>query len=78
MEKRTRMWVSLAVILALAAAAGVWGFLSWRHNEVFVATDDAYVKGPVVSVASRVPGAILTLGVKENDAVKAGQVLATL
>lgn len=78
MEKRTRMWVSLAVILALAAAAGVWGFFSWRHNEVFVATDDAYVKGPVVAVASRVPGAILTLGVKENDAVKAGQVLATL
>jgi membrane fusion protein (multidrug efflux system) len=78
MEKRSRMWVSLAAILVLAAAAGLWGWRSWRHGQVFVETEDAYVKGPVVAVASRVPGAIVALGLKENDPVKAGQVLAQL
>jgi len=78
MEKRARMWVSLAVILALTTAAAIWGTVSWRHNQVFVATDDAYVKGHVVAVASRVPGAIVTLEVKENEEVKAGQVIALL
>jgi len=78
MSKRTRMWISLAVILTLAAIAALWGFFTWRHNDVFVATDDAYVKGPVVAVASRVSGAILTLEVKENEAVKTGQVIARL
>ena len=78
MKKRTRMWVSLIVILLLAAGAGAWGYAAWRRNQVFVATDDAYVKGPVVAVASRVPGSILTLEVTENQPVKAGQLLATL
>jgi membrane fusion protein, multidrug efflux system len=78
MKKQTRMWLSLAVILLLAATATLWGISVWRHNEIFVATDDAYVKGPVVTVASRVPGAILTLEVQENQAVKAGQIIARL
>jgi len=78
MERPVRMWLSFAVILVLVAGAGLWGFLRWRHNEVFVATDDAYVKGHVVTVASRVPGSILALEVAENEAVKAGQVIARL
>ena len=78
MEKQARMWISFIVILALMAGAGLWGFFRWRHNEIFVATDDAYVKGHVVAVASRVPGSILTLEVAENEAVRAGQVIARL
>jgi membrane fusion protein (multidrug efflux system) len=78
MAKRTRTWVSLIVILAAAAGAGTWGIRSWRRHQVFVDTDDAYVRGRVVAVAARVPGAILTLEVKENQPVKAGQVIATL
>lgn len=78
MQKNARMWISLAVILVLAAAGTLWGYLRYRHNEVFVATDDAYVQGKVATVASRVPGSILSLAVKENEPVKAGQVLAVL
>ena len=78
MEKQSRMWLSLAVILALSLAAAVWGTLTWRHNQIFVATEDAYVKGHVVAVASRVPGAIVLLDVTENQEVKAGQVIARL
>jgi membrane fusion protein (multidrug efflux system) len=78
MEKKSRMWVSLAVILLLAAVGAAWGYARYRHNEVFVETEDAYVQGKVVPVSSRVPGSILSLKVKENEPVKAGQVLAVL
>jgi len=78
MAMRARRWASFTVILALAAAAGLWGLARWRHGEIFVATDDAYVQGRVVVVAARVSGSILALEVKENQAVRAGQVLARI
>jgi membrane fusion protein (multidrug efflux system) len=78
MTKQTKKWVSLAAILVAALAGGLWSYGRWRHNQVFVATDDAYVRGPVVAVASRVPGTLLTVRVAENQEVKAGSVLATL
>ena len=76
MSKRARTWISLALILALACATGLVGFLRWRRSEIFVATDDAYVKGHVVAIASRVAGSILTLDLQENQEVHAGQVIA--
>jgi membrane fusion protein (multidrug efflux system) len=78
MEKRTRTWLSLGIILGLAAVAGLVGYGRWRHSELFVATDDAYVRGRVVVISARVPGSILTLDLKENDPVKAGATIATL
>lgn len=70
--------LSLAAILALAAAGSLWGFLRWRRAQVFVATDDAYVRGSILTVASRIPGPLRTVDVQENQPVKAGQVLATV
>jgi membrane fusion protein, multidrug efflux system len=73
-----KKWVSLSVIVAAAAAGTLWGVAHWRHARVFVATDDAYVKGHVTTVASRIPGPLLTMEVQENQFVRAGQVLATV
>jgi membrane fusion protein (multidrug efflux system) len=78
MSKRARTWISLALILTLAGAGGLIGYLRWRHSEIFVATDDAYVKGHVVAVSARVGGSILALDLQENQEVRAGQVIATL
>jgi membrane fusion protein (multidrug efflux system) len=78
MNPKVKKGIGLAVILAAAAAAALAGYRSWRHGQVFVATDDAYVKGHVVSVASRVPGRLLQVAVEENQPVKAGQTLAVL
>lgn len=73
-----KKWVSLAAILLIAVAGAFWAFARWRHGQIFVATDDAYVKGHVTAVASRVPGPLLTVLVQENQAVQAGQSLATM
>ena len=73
-----KKWISLGLILCAAAAGTTWAFLRWKHEQVFVSTDDAYVKGHIVTLASRIPGPLLTLSVDENQPVKAGQVIATI
>ncbi|BDU78124.1 HlyD family secretion protein [Mesoterricola sediminis] len=74
----SKKWISLAAILAVAAAGTAWGVARWRHGQVFIGTDNAYVKGHVTSVASRIPGPLLTVEVTDNQFVRAGQVLATV
>ncbi|WP_005034060.1 HlyD family secretion protein [Holophaga foetida] len=69
---------SLAAILAVAVAGTLWGTTEWRHGQLFISTDNAYVKGHVTAVASRIPGPLLTVEVQENQLVKAGQTLATI
>ncbi|HLO65708.1 MAG TPA: HlyD family secretion protein [Holophaga sp.] len=73
-----KKWISLAAILAVAAGGTAWGVARWRHGQVYVDTDNAYVKGHVTTVATRIPGPLLTVEVQENQFVKAGQTLATV
>lgn len=75
---KLKQWLSLAAILLAAAIGALWARHAWVRSEILVATDDAYVRGRVVAVASRVPGTVLTLRVVENQAVKAGDLIATL
>ncbi|WP_026852314.1 HlyD family secretion protein [Geothrix fermentans] len=78
MDAKTKKWASLAVILALAVTGTVWALVQWRHGQIHVSTDNAYVKGHVMTVSSHVPGPLLQVAVQENQAVRAGQVLASL
>lgn len=73
-----KKWISLAFILVVAAAFVVFGYRYWKHAQVHPNTEDAYVSGDVFSVASRIPGTLLTVEVTENQPVKKGQVIATL
>jgi len=78
MDRRTRKWVSLSAILALAAIGGGWAIAQWRHGRIYVSTEDAYVRGHVVTVSSRIPGPLLAVRVQENQFVRAGQALVDL
>jgi membrane fusion protein (multidrug efflux system) len=78
MKPTAKKAISLAILLGGALAGGIWAFARWKRAEVFVETDDAYVKGHVVTVATRIPAPLLTVEVVENQTVKAGQVIATL
>ena len=73
--KRSRAKVLLAVLAGAAAlAAGISYWMS-RGAE---STDDAQVEGHVATVAARVSGQVKRVLVKDNQAVKAGDVLVEL
>ncbi len=73
-----KKWISLVVILLVAAAIVVAAERYWKHAQVHPNTEDAYVSGDVFAVSSRVPGTLLTVDVIENQQIKKGQVIATL
>lgn len=73
-RKRVRM-VLMTVVPALIVGAGLW---YWYGNAGEVETDNAYVKQDIVSVAGEVNGLIVKVNVRENQQVKAGDVLFTI
>jgi membrane fusion protein (multidrug efflux system) len=66
------------LIAALPLALAVVGGYLWATGGRFVGTEDAYVKQDRVSVMPQVSGQIASVGVAENDTVKAGQLLFTI
>ncbi|MEG3180294.1 HlyD family secretion protein [Sphingomonas sp. LT1P40] len=72
---RQRRWLRpllmFGVPILLIALAGAW----WASSGGTVSTDNAYVSQDKVSVASDVAGRIVEVSVKENQAVKAGDLL---
>ncbi|MHB1585948.1 MAG: HlyD family secretion protein [Acidiferrobacteraceae bacterium] len=71
----TRRNLLLATVVLLATVAGV---LYWRYERHYASTDDAYVGAHVVRIAARIPGAVQTVDVGDNQAVTAGQLLFTI
>jgi membrane fusion protein (multidrug efflux system) len=67
-----------AALLAGVAFAGNWGYNYWTVGRFIESTDDAYVKADYTAVAPKVAGYIANVIVKDNDVVKAGQLLASI
>jgi membrane fusion protein (multidrug efflux system) len=55
-----------------------YGIFAWYRSSFQVATDDAYVEGPIAVISPKVPGQVLEVLVTDNQAVKRGQVLVRL
>ncbi len=72
---KRRAWLRpvlmISVPLLIAAIAGYF----WLTSGRFVSTDNAYIKQDKVSVSSDVAGRIVEVAVRENQPVKAGQLL---
>ncbi len=66
-------WAVLAVIVIAAIAGGI--VLSGRGHE---ATDDAQVEGRITQISTRVGGPIAKVGVRDNQYVEAGALLAAI
>jgi membrane fusion protein, multidrug efflux system len=75
-----RSFIVFATVAVLLVGAAI-GLVAWdrpltsRRNPE---TEDAYVEGDYTGLSARVPGYIATLPVNDNQAVTAGQVIATL
>jgi membrane fusion protein (multidrug efflux system) len=73
--KRSRAKVLLPVLTCVAALIGGALYLHGRGKET---TDDAFVESHVSNIAPRVPGQVLRVLVKDNQAVNTGDVLVEL
>jgi membrane fusion protein (multidrug efflux system) len=73
--KRALAKVLLPVLMGAAALGAATFYLFGRGTET---TDDAQVEGHVATVAARVPGQVARVLVKDNQEVKAGDVLVEL
>jgi membrane fusion protein (multidrug efflux system) len=73
-RKRTIRFVLLALLVVAAIAAlPIHSYYSARES-----TDDAQIEGHVIPVSPRINGTVLEVLVKDNEHVKAGQVLVRL
>lgn len=69
-----RVGLLVAVIAIGATLAWRW----WSEARFIEATDDAYVGGDVTQIATRVPGTLSRVYVRDNQAVHAGELLASI
>lgn len=70
---KRRVFAAFSVMLLLGCAAlfALW-FFSWRHYE---STDDAFIDGHIASVSAQVSGRVEKILVKDNQHVRAGDVI---
>jgi membrane fusion protein (multidrug efflux system) len=71
-KKHGRKILAAGAALVVAAAAGVYYF---QFVLPYESTDNAFIEGNVIPMASQVPGRVAELLVKDNQAVKSGEVL---
>lgn len=69
--KRLRLAAMFIVPALIVGGALVW----WFGNPGEVTTDNAYLKQDIVSIAGEVNGLVVAVNVRENQLVKAGDVL---
>lgn len=73
--KPKRHWGRLALMLSLPLILIIGGVTYWRSLQGQVSTDNAYVHLDKVSVSGQVTGKIVEVLVRENQHVKAGDLL---
>ncbi|HET9578601.1 MAG TPA: HlyD family secretion protein [Usitatibacter sp.] len=74
-RRRQIKWIVAAVVLI---AAVLFAARYWIEQSRFVETDDAYVQANQVDIAAQVAGPVTQVFVRNQQAVKAGDVLFTI
>src|SRR5437867_9658355 len=72
---RRLLIATFALVFLAAAGAGAWLYVRSRG---YVSTEDAYIEGPVVIVSARVPGPVSAVHARDNQEVRAGDVLVEI
>lgn len=75
---RSPLTIIRAAALVIAAGVGAWTCTSLSGNANTESTNDAYVEADFTLVAPRVAGQISEVFVKDNESVKAGQLLVRI
>lgn len=74
-EKRGRRWVRPFLMISIPLLIAVVGGYFYLTSGRYISTDNAYVKQDMVSISPDVSGRIVSVNVRENQVVKAGDVL---
>lgn len=74
-QKKSRAKFAVLFLFLVVAGAAV---ATWLHYQDRVSTDDATVDGHVTAIAPKVSGTVLDVLVRDNQPVKAGQVLVKI
>ena len=76
-KSRKRLWtiIIVVVLLVIGIAGGVAYYL---YSSQYVTTDDAFIDGEIVRVASQESGKLVEITAKENTRVKVGDPLAKI
>jgi membrane fusion protein (multidrug efflux system) len=73
-----RRFVLPLLIIAALGGAGWFGWGWWTHGRFIVATDDAYVRADMATIATKISGYVATVSVSNNAPVRAGDLLVTV
>ena len=65
-------WFIVILVLGVAATVG-WRY--WRHSQLYVSTDNAYLNANMVEIAPQVTGPVLQIHVRDQQTVRAGDPL---
>ena len=66
---------ALALAMLLTCGGGYYGYGYWNTDRHIERTDNAYVRGDIVAVATKVPGYVSEVAVKDNQPVAKGDLL---
>lgn len=78
-KKRSPRKAILPIVVLTAFGGGGWfGYNYYTVGRFMVSTDDAYIAGDIATISPKVMGYVKSVNVKQNQAVKAGDVLVTL
>jgi len=73
-----RKWLLTGALLTVLAAGGHFGWQWWTEGRFTESTDNAYVESDMTVIAPKVQGYVASVAVKDNQAVKAGDVLLAI
>ncbi len=74
-----RRKVAAAMVFAIIAVIGVVSIYYYvQYKGVHITTDDAFIDGSIHTIASKVPGTVKTVYVRDNQFVKQGDLLVDL
>jgi membrane fusion protein (multidrug efflux system) len=78
MKRILRLTLLGSVALGMLGFGADYGWKWWTVGRFVESTDNAYVQADIVTVASKVAGYVKAVHVTENQAVKAGDILAVI
>ena len=77
-EKKPKSKLPIIILIVVAVIVIIGGLIYWLMTRNQESTDDAYTEGNAVSIAPKVSGYIADVLIRDNEPVKAGQILAKI